>query len=148
MAGDQCSPELVREHENRITAVEQSAKSAHLRMSNLEKFTDSMAVMAEKMSEMNGNVMLIAEQIKQVYTTLVRHEDDIKAIHESMETKDTVKSLHGKVEELEHMVQSDKEHDREEIISRMQRTERIVIGALITMVTTVGAGTVLWLITR
>jgi len=148
MSERQCTPELVREHEGRLTAVEQSTSSSHHRIDNLEKFSVSMQVMADKMSEMNANVMLIAEQIKQVYSTLVRHEEDIKLIHESMETKDTVKRLHGKVEELENMVDKRKIGDRDMIIERMQKTERLVIGAMITMMTTVGAGTILWLITR
>ena len=89
-----CTPELMREHERRLTEVQESAKSAHKRMDNLEDFKESML-------EMNTNIRVIAEQIKTMAQTLLRHEGAIEDIQEKMETKEGMARLYQTVEDIQ-----------------------------------------------
>ena len=72
-----CTPEMIREHEKRITETEQSVANAHDRMTNLQSFTETM-------TEMNINVKVIAEQLKSVLSTLTKHETAIDGIEKAM----------------------------------------------------------------
>ena len=109
-----CTPEMVREHEQRITATEESVKSAHLRMNNLEDFKDTML-------EMNGNIKVIAEQIKAMAETLIRHEDAIEDIQQKMETKDSIKRLYETVDDLEVRMSDEENKDAQAALKAMNK---------------------------
>ena len=93
-----CSPEILREHEKRITENEQSSARANKRMDNLQVFIETM-------HDMNTNIKVIAEQLKTVMATLLRHEESIDKIEDTilsrMETKEAVTELVVRVQELE-----------------------------------------------
>jgi DNA repair ATPase RecN len=118
--GDGCTPEMVREHERRLTEVEASTSSSHKRMDNLEEFKDLM-------HEMNLNVGVIAEQIKNMAGTLLRHEDAIEDIQAKMETKDTVSRLHERVDELE--MKDGKEAERQ-----LKQLKWLIISTLLVLI--------------
>lgn len=95
--------DMQREHIKMFAELEASAKSAHKRMDNLEAFKDVMY-------EMNSNIQVIAEQIKTITQTLVRHEDAIEDIQDKMETKEGMARIHQHMEDLQ--MQQDELKDR------------------------------------
>ena len=100
-----CATSLAREHEKRITENEQSSAQAHKRMDNLEVFIQTM-------HDMNTNIKVIAEQLKTVMATLLRHEESIGKIEDTiisrMETKEVVTELVLRVKEIEDDRNNDK----------------------------------------
>lgn len=101
MPGDE---QMKISHIAKLASLEASTKSAHHRIDNLvDELIPEIREMNKNMAEMNKNVAVLAQ-------SSVRHEKDITDIKKSMETKETVGRLHGKVEELEAMFE-EKQHE-------------------------------------
>lgn len=112
-----CSPEMMREHERRITTTETRAEEAHQRINSLvdliKDFTIEMRSSNSNISESNRNiselvteVRTLAEKMSYVAKATEKHESDISDIKDNMETKDTVLKLYTKIEA------SDNEHKK------------------------------------
>jgi chromosome segregation ATPase len=99
---ESCSPEMMREHERRITETEQSNKSAHKRVDGIVKliqdFTTEMRESNKNIGDMVNQVGILTAEIKHVVEATKRHDEDIETIKDNMETKDTVLNLYKKIE--------------------------------------------------
>lgn len=97
-----CSPEMMREHERRITETEQSTSSAHKRVDGvvilIQDFTLEMRESNKNIREMVSQVGILTAEIKHVVEATKRHDEDIETIKDNMETKDTVLNLYKKIE--------------------------------------------------
>ena len=117
-----CSPDMMREHESRISKVESSTEEAHKRMNNLEEFKDLMY-------EMNRNVGSIAEQIKHMAETLVHHDKAIEDIQEKMETKEGMARLYLTVEDLEARMTEEEQREGKAALKAINRIKWWFMGA-------------------
>lgn len=106
---DECGPEMMREHERRITEACASATSAHERINGvvvlIRDFTIEMRESNKNISESNKNISdLVVEvrgltkEVSYVSKATNKHEDDITEIKDNMETKDTVLKLYDRIE--------------------------------------------------
>jgi chromosome segregation ATPase len=99
---DDCSPELVREHERRITCTEQRTQEAHERINGLvsllKEFTVEMRASNKNISELVTEVRTLTHEIGFVGKATEKHEEDIASIKDNMETKDTVLKLYQRLE--------------------------------------------------
>ena len=100
-----CSPDMMREHEHRITATEQRTNEAHERITGvvelIRDFTIEMRASNKNISELVLEVRTLTEKISYVAKATEKHEDDISDIKDNMETKDTVLKLYTKIEASE-----------------------------------------------
>jgi uncharacterized protein YukE len=99
---DECNPELMREHERRITCTEQRTAEAHERINGLvsliKDFTVEMRESNKNISELVTEVRTLTQEIGFVAKATEKHEEDIASIKDNMETKDTVLKLYQRLE--------------------------------------------------
>jgi len=99
---DECNPEMIREHERRITETEQSTGSAHQRINSLvdliKDFTIEMRSSNKNIADLVSGVAALTKEVSYVAKASDRHEADIASIKDNMETKDTVLKLYDKIE--------------------------------------------------
>lgn len=93
--------DLVNEHIKTIAEIDARSKSNTHRLDNMDKLIDMVY-------GMNKNIAIIAEQskaqgeqLRELINTLKTHEIKIEEIDDKMETKDTVKRLHERIEAVE-----------------------------------------------
>ena len=99
----ECGPEMMREHEQRITSTEASTKEAHGRINSLVDLIKDFTV---EMRESNKNTAALVLEVRSLTEKMVfvakateKHEEDISSIKDNMETKDTVLKLYERIEE-------------------------------------------------
>lgn len=85
--------EMQREHSKLFGTIMSDLQSAHRRIDNLDEFLKEFREMVKSMLEMNGNVKLLAQEMKTISETLVTHEDAIEVIQGKMETKERVDDI-------------------------------------------------------
>ncbi len=99
---DECNPELVREHEHRITHTEQRTAEAHERINGIvaliKEFTVEMRESNKNISELVTEVRTLTHEIGYLAKATEKHEEDISSIKDNMETKDTVLKLYQRME--------------------------------------------------
>jgi len=99
---EECNPEMMREHERRITETEQSAGSAHHRINSLveliKDFTVEMRSSNKNIADLVTGVAALTKEVSYVAKATDRHEEDIASIKDNMETKDTVLKLYDRIE--------------------------------------------------
>ncbi len=99
---EECNPEMMREHERRITEAEQSTGSAHHRINSLvdliKDFTVEMRSSNKNIADLVTGVAALTKEVSYVAKATDRHEEDIASIKDNMETKDTVLKLYDKIE--------------------------------------------------
>ena len=102
----ECGPEMMREHEQRITSTEARTEEAHGRINSLVDLIKDFTV---EMRESNKNISALVLEVRSLTEKMVfvakateKHEEDISDIKDNMETKDTVLKLYDKIEALEN----------------------------------------------
>jgi uncharacterized protein YhaN len=93
--------ELIADHIQALAEIDARSRSNSHRLDDLKKIIDIVY-------DMNKNIALIAEQsknqgeqLKELVNTLKKHEEKIDEISDKMETKESVKRLSGRIEDLE-----------------------------------------------
>lgn len=98
-----CTPELVREHERRITQNTENNEHLSSRVDSVitlvNEFTVEMRESNKNISELVTSVKVLTGEISHVVKATDKHEDDIAEIKDNMETKDTVLKLYNKIED-------------------------------------------------
>lgn len=119
-----CTSELMMEHEGRITAAEASTASAHHRIDELKGFRDEFHLM-------NTNVAVLVESVKSIAETLVRHEEDIAGIKETMETKDSVARLHERYDDMSERLDTVEKKDGVEAEKQLKQLKWLIVSTIV-----------------
>jgi len=120
-----------------LKAADKRIDDTNKRIDNFDDFLKEMRKMNVSMVEMNGNVQLLAFEIKNVTTTMVAHEEAIESIQEKMETKEGMARLYTTVEEVllkqEDLTERMFEEENKEAkaaLSAMNRIKWYIMGSI------------------
>ncbi len=115
MAGECNDPDMMREHERRITEANNKADNAQERINEIigliKNFTvvmkesnDNIAKGNINIAELVGEIKALTQEVNHVVKATDKHENDIADIKDNMETKDTVLKLYDQLQasNLEH----------------------------------------------
>jgi len=126
------APEMLafqKEYEKRLSRVENTTDNAHLRLNNQDEFIKEiretnreLAITNKGMAVMNSNVLVIAEQIKNLNQGFIRHEKAIDDIQGSMETKDTVLSLYATIKDNNEQYKK----GMDDIMDKLRATDKVL----------------------
>ena len=96
---EDCNPDMIREHERRITDAENKASQAHDRLNLLE-------TVIHEIHNISVSIAVLIEEMKSMSLSVLTHDKEIKLIQASMETKESVMILCSRVDANEAKTQT------------------------------------------
>ncbi len=123
--------DIVLDHTKLLATIDARSKSNTKRLDNLDKLTSAVQELSISFTKLVGNVERQSKELTIMVQTLERHEQKIEGIEEKMETKETVARLHGKVEELQNLLDDKEDAKREKKLNEYEDMKKFIIKTLV-----------------
>jgi len=123
--------ELILDHTKLLATIDSRSKSNTKRLDNLDKLTASVQELTVGFTRLVVNVEQQSKDLTIMVKTLERHEQKIEGIEEKMETKETVARLHGKVEELQKVIDNREDEQREKKLTEYEDMKKFIAKTLV-----------------
>lgn len=123
--------DLVISHTSLLATIDARSKSNTKRLDDLDKLASSMYELTIGFTKLVANVEQQSRDLTVMVKTLESHEQKIDSIEDKMETKETVARLHGKVEELQNLLDDKEDAKREKKLNEYEDMKKFIIKTLV-----------------